>query len=163
MVVQPLTETCQVSNYRITVLTTHHLSKTYGIQPILQDVSFSLSARERIGLVGPNGSGKTTLMRILVDLEKPDEGTVVHTRPGLRTGYLAQGTDFNPKQTLRSALGYAAVSEKDLESEIASLAATLASNPDDLAIHDKYDSALKQLSSLQSPPALSTTVPFLVS
>ena len=112
------------------MLTAHHLSKTYGIQPILQDVSFSLSARERIGLVGPNGSGKTTLMRILVDLEKPDEGTVVHTRPGLRTGYLAQGTDFDPDQTLRSALEHATVSESELESEIASLASALGSNPD---------------------------------
>ncbi len=42
------------------MLTAHHLSKTYGIQPILQDISFSISAGERIGLVGPNGCGKTS-------------------------------------------------------------------------------------------------------
>ena len=143
------------------VLTAHHLSKTYGIQPILQDISFSISAGERIGLVGPNGSGKSTLMRILVGEEKPDEGKVVHTRPNpstgsgqhLRIGYLAQGMDFDPNQTLRAALELASVPGGDLESEVAALAAKLASHPNDLAIQNKYDLALQQLSSLQSPPS----------
>jgi ATP-binding cassette subfamily F protein 3 len=135
------------------MLTAHHLSKTYGIQPILQDISFSISAGERVGLVGPNGCGKTTLMRILVGLEKPDEGTVAHTRPNLRIGYLAQGMDVDPNQTLRAALELASVSQTELESEIASLAAELASHPNDLAIQNKYDLALQQLSSLQSPPS----------
>ncbi len=78
------------------MLSAHHLSKTYGIQPILQDVSLNISAGDRIGLIGPNGSGKTTLLRILVGEEQPDGGTVVHTRPNLRIGYLAQGMDFDP-------------------------------------------------------------------
>ncbi len=130
------------------MLTAHHLSKTYGIQPILQDISFSVSAGERIGLVGPNGCGKTTLMRILVGDEKPDEGVVAHTRPGLRIGYLAQGMDFDPDQTIRSALELATVSQTDLEADIASLAAALASNPNDASLQSRYDAALQQLSSV---------------
>ena len=135
------------------MLTAHHLCKTYGIQPILQDISFSISIGERLGLVGPNGCGKTTLLRILVGDEMPDEGTVVHTRPGLRIGYLAQGTDFDPEQTLQSALGLATVSESKLAAEIGSLASALATDPDDTNLQEKYDLALRQLSNLHSPPS----------
>ena len=63
------------------MLTAHHIHKNYGIQPILEDISFSISNTERVGLIGPNGSGKTTLMRILAGLEQPDAGALVSTRP----------------------------------------------------------------------------------
>ncbi len=135
------------------MLTAHHISKTYGIQPILQDISFSVSNNERVGLIGPNGCGKTTLMRILADIEEPDSGTVVSTRPNLRIGYLAQGMDFDDGQTLQSALSLASVSQAELESEIAVLASALASDPKDSNLQTKYDTALAQISSFQSPLA----------
>src|SRR5688572_2233600 len=133
-------------NYRSTMLTAHHIHKTYGVQPILQDISFSISNNERVGLIGPNGCGKTTLMRILAGIEQPDSGSVSSTRPNLRVGYLAQGMDFQPDQTLQTALSLHLVSEAELETEITSLASALSSNPNDLALQAKYDSALTQLS-----------------
>ena len=81
-----------------------NLNKNYGIQPILQNINFNINAGERIGLIGPNGAGKTTLMRILAGLEPPDSGKVISTRQNLRIGYLAQGMDFTPGQTVHSAL-----------------------------------------------------------
>src|SRR5215208_2320371 len=104
------------------MLTAHHIYKSYGIQPILQDVSFSISQTERVGLIGPNGCGKTTLMRILAGVEQPDSGSVVSTRPNLRVGYLAQGMEFDDDQTIQSTLSLDTVSEADLETEIAFLA-----------------------------------------
>jgi ATP-binding cassette subfamily F protein 3 len=124
----------------------HNLHKNYGIQPILQNVSFNISAGERIGLIGPNGSGKTTLMRILAGLEQPDSGTVASTRPGLRIGYLAQGMEFPPEQTLLASLNLNPLSEADIEAEIASLAMALSQDPNNLEIQNEYDSALTQLS-----------------
>ncbi len=113
------------------MLTAHHIHKTYGIQPILQDISFSISHRERVGLIGPNGCGKTTLMRILAGIEQPDSGTVVSTRPNLRIGYLAQGMDFDPEQSLQTTFSLNPVSQAELEAEIASLASALIVTPND--------------------------------
>jgi ATP-binding cassette subfamily F protein 3 len=139
------------------MLTVHHLHKTYGIQPILQDISFSISNKERVGLIGPNGCGKTTLLRILAGLEGPDSGTVASTRPDLRIGYLAQGMAFDPDQTLQTALSLSPVSQTELETEIASLAFALTSNPNDSHLQAKYDLTILQFSNLQSP--VSTLAP----
>ena len=135
------------------MLTAHHIYKSYGIQPILQDISFSISNSERVGLIGPNGCGKTTLMRILAEIEQPDSGTVLWTRPNLRIGYLAQGMEFDDDQTLQTTLNLAPVTEAELESEIASLASALASNPDDSHVQNRYDSVLQQLSTINDQPA----------
>src|SRR5829696_5012207 len=128
------------------MLTVHHLSKTHGIQPILQDISFNISNSERVGLIGPNGSGKTTLMRILAGMEQPDSGIVSSTRSNLRIGYLAQGMDFEPGQTLQSTLSLHPLAGEDIEAEVATLAMALASNPNDSHIQERYDSAIHQLS-----------------
>jgi ATP-binding cassette subfamily F protein 3 len=135
------------------MLTAHHIHKTYGIQPILQDISFSVSNNEHIGLIGPNGCGKTTLMRILAGIEQPDSGTVASTRPNLRIGYLAQGMDFEPDQTLQSTLRLNPVSQAELEAEIESLALALTSNPNDSTLQAKYDTALAHLSSFHNSPS----------
>jgi ATP-binding cassette subfamily F protein 3 len=91
-------------------------------------------------------------MRILAGFERPDSGTVVSTRPNLRIGYLAQGMEFDLDQTLQTALNLATVSQADLESEIASLAHALSTNPNDSHIQAKYDSTLHQLSTANYQP-----------
>ena len=135
------------------MLTAHHIYKTYGIQPILQDISFSISKDERVGLIGPNGSGKTTLMRILAGLEQPDSGTVVSTRPYLRIGYLSQGMEFDDAQTLQAALQLNSVSPAELEAEVASLASALSATPHDSRLQHRYDLALRQLSATGEQPS----------
>jgi ATP-binding cassette subfamily F protein 3 len=134
------------------MLTAHHIHKTYGIQPILQDISFSLSNKERVGLIGPNGCGKTTLMRILAGIEQPDSGTVASTRPNLRIGYLAQGMEFDPEATLQTTLSLDSASQAELEADIASLAHALSSNPADSHLQAKYDTTLQRLSTFDLRP-----------
>lgn len=141
------------------MLSIHHLHKTYGISPILQNISFNVSSNERVGLIGPNGCGKTTLMRILAGLEQPDSGIVASTRPGLRIGYLAQGMDPEPGQTLQSTLGLASVSPADLEAEIASLASALAADLGNSYIESKYDAILNQFSTVREASPVSILGP----
>ena len=58
------------------VMTTHHLSKTYGSSPALRDLNLQLPAGKIIGLLGPNGSGKTTLLKLTAGLLTPTQGHV---------------------------------------------------------------------------------------
>jgi ATP-binding cassette subfamily F protein uup len=52
------------------------LSKSYGVKPLFQDITFHISEGDKIALVAKNGSGKSTLLKILSGRETPDSGTV---------------------------------------------------------------------------------------
>jgi ATP-binding cassette, subfamily F, member 3 len=136
------------------MLSVHQLTKSYRIQTVLQDVSFSLSTGERIGLIGPNGCGKTTLIRILAGQEIPDHGKVVLTQPQLRIGYLTQGFEPARGATVRSTLNLTSVSDAEMESEISLLASAISRNPDDSLLLSHYDQALRQLSSPDHHPSV---------
>ncbi len=63
------------------MLSVHHINKSYGVAPVLNNITFNLNAGEKAGLVGANGCGKTTLLRILAGQEKADSGSFsLHTR-----------------------------------------------------------------------------------
>ncbi|TWG96759.1 ATP-binding cassette subfamily F protein uup [Nocardioides sp. J9] len=85
------------------LLNLERVSKSYGIRPLLTDVSLGVSAGERIGIVGRNGDGKTTLLRIMTGAEEPDEGRVSRQR-GLLLGVLAQHDDFEDSHTVREVV-----------------------------------------------------------
>jgi ABC-2 type transport system ATP-binding protein len=53
-----------------------HITKTFGPVKAVDDVSYSVEKGEFFGLLGPNGAGKTTSLRILLDIFKPDSGSV---------------------------------------------------------------------------------------
>ena len=67
------------------------LSKSYGGQDVLQELTLSVSHQARIALVGPNGVGKSTLLRTLAGVESPDQGSIQRAR-SLQIGYLPQAT-----------------------------------------------------------------------
>jgi macrolide transport system ATP-binding/permease protein len=72
-----------------TPLYVSRLSKAFGAQVIVDDISFTLDSTSRVVLVGPNGAGKSTLLKLLVGLEKPDSGEI-YRNAAVTIGYLAQ-------------------------------------------------------------------------
>jgi ATP-binding cassette subfamily F protein 3 len=101
------------------------LSKSFGDRVLLDNVTWQIDDRERVGLSGPNGAGKTTLMKILAGLEEPDGGTVVKPQ-GLTIGYLPQDGLAYSGRTLREEASLAFKPLLDMRDEIAALEDRLA-------------------------------------
>jgi len=79
------------------------ISKAFGADPLFQNVSFTVSEGDRIGLIGPNGSGKSTLLRILAGTEVPDDGEIA-VRKRIRMSYVEQESEFVSGETVRSVI-----------------------------------------------------------
>ncbi len=79
------------------------ISKAFGANPLFQNVSFTVSEGDRIGLIGPNGSGKSTLLRILAGEVDPDGGEVA-VRKRLRFRYVEQDSRFDSGVTVQSVV-----------------------------------------------------------
>jgi ABC transport system ATP-binding/permease protein len=82
------------------IINAQDISKSYGSRQVLDGISLTIHAGQKIGLVGANGCGKTTLVRILAGVESTDGGKVVSRRQA-NIGYLAQIPDLDVE---RSAL-----------------------------------------------------------
>jgi ATPase subunit of ABC transporter with duplicated ATPase domains len=105
----------------MSIITLSDVRREIGAAVILDEVTVSVAAGERIGLVGPNGAGKTTLLKMVAGLESPDQGRVQHAK-GLRINLLAQESAQDPDllnapTLIEAVIGGAA--------EIVSLAAAL--------------------------------------
>ncbi len=85
------------------IIAAQGLSKRYGAEPLFQDISFTVSEGERIGLIGPNGSGKSTLLEILYGRVRPDTGDVA-IRKRTRLCLVEQNSEFPEGATIRSVI-----------------------------------------------------------
>ena len=127
------------------MLTVNRITKYFNLSPILNDITFSLGAGQRAGLIGPNGSGKTTLLRILAGHELPDSGSVQLTPSRLKIGYLPQGFELDPALTLADVRQGLVDDPERLEAELARLASALAADPDQSDLQHAYDQTLQRL------------------
>jgi ABC transport system ATP-binding/permease protein len=98
------------------IINVQKISKSFGAQPLFQDVSFTVSEGSRIGLIGPNGSGKSTLLRILAGTEEPDSGDVA-IRKRLRLSCVEQASHFKAGETVRSVIERALKRSASIDSE----------------------------------------------
>ncbi|MDE6183896.1 MAG: ATP-binding cassette domain-containing protein, partial [Lachnospiraceae bacterium] len=85
------------------ILSCQNISKAFGDQPVLRNVSFHIEEYDKAAIVGINGAGKTTLLRIIVGEQTADEG-VISLAKGKTLGYLAQNQDVNSENTIYDEL-----------------------------------------------------------
>ncbi len=87
----------------MSILSVESIRKSYGIKPLLTDVSFGLETNGKMGVIGANGSGKTTLLRIIAGAEKADGGRVVMPS-AIRIAYLPQNPELQPEHSVLDAV-----------------------------------------------------------
>lgn len=85
------------------IINAQAISKRFGAVPLFEDVRFTVSEGDRIGLIGPNGSGKSTLLKILAGELEPDSGEVA-TRKRTKLAYVEQQSEFQPGDTVRAVI-----------------------------------------------------------
>jgi ATP-binding cassette subfamily F protein uup len=85
------------------ILNAQGVSKRFGAVPLFDEIAFTVSDGDRIGLIGPNGAGKSTLLKVLAGDEDPDAGEVA-MRKRARIGYVRQESTFAPGLTIRDVL-----------------------------------------------------------
>ncbi|MEQ1935565.1 MAG: ABC-F family ATP-binding cassette domain-containing protein, partial [Fimbriimonadaceae bacterium] len=112
------------------LLSVNGVSKSFGIDTILEDISFRVDRRDRIALVGRNGCGKTTLLRLLMELEEPDTGTIIFAR-GVRVSALKQEGQVSKGKTVLQEAEMARAEQLSLKQRLQFLEARLENSPTD--------------------------------
>lgn len=81
------------------VLTVENLTKVYGQKTLFENISLSILAGDKIGIVGVNGTGKSTFLKVLAGQTAPDQGNLLRMK-NLRVEYLAQDKVFHDENTV---------------------------------------------------------------
>ncbi|MDE0805695.1 MAG: ABC-F family ATP-binding cassette domain-containing protein [Acidimicrobiales bacterium] len=106
-------------------LVAQNLSFAHGPTVVLADVSLTVAAGHRIGVVGPNGVGKTTLLRLLVGDLTSEAGRVRRVPADARVGYLAQELEIDHGETVADVVARrtgVADAQRDFDAATAALA-----------------------------------------
>ncbi|WP_127495711.1 ABC-F family ATP-binding cassette domain-containing protein [Paenibacillus glycanilyticus] len=121
-----------------------NISKNYGIDVILSDISMQVLERERVGLVGVNGAGKSTLLKIIAGELSYDSGAI-HKAKETRIGYLAQNSGLQSNRTIIEEMRAVFSHLIEAEQELRELEQQIA----DPALHDnpkRYEDVLDRYS-----------------
>ena len=76
------------------ILSCSSLTKLYGDQEVLKNITFNIEAKDKLGVIGENGAGKSTLLKILQNEESYDSGTL-SIAGDVTIGYLSQDHNFD--------------------------------------------------------------------
>jgi ABC transporter, ATP-binding protein len=111
------------------MISVNNVSVYFGAKPLFEGISFVISAKERIALVGKNGAGKSTLLKLLAGIDEPTEGSI--SRPkDIRIGYLPQVMQMSDERTVLAECQQVFSHITELEQEVERLTQEMATRTD---------------------------------
>jgi ATP-binding cassette subfamily F protein 3 len=102
------------------VLAGKDIKKSYGVETIIENISFTVQESDKIGVVGVNGAGKSTLLKIITGALEKDEGEIFAGK-NIRIGYMSQDFDFQSENTILDEILTVFDHLRDMEKEIRGL------------------------------------------
>lgn len=128
------------------VLSSKDLNKSYGIEVVLDKVSFNINEGEKVGLIGPNGAGKSTLFKILTGNLEQDNGDLFIDK-SKTIGYLAQHLSLETTNTIYEELLTVFSALVQLENKIKTLEEKM-NEPYDLSKEEYHNKIIKEYTTL---------------
>lgn len=113
------------------MISVQHLTIDFGKQLLFNDVSFVVSPKERVALVGKNGAGKSTLLKLIAGLREATSGSVTHPKD-LQIGYLPQVMQLTDGRTVIEEV-------KTVFEDVARIKERVAQLADEMATRTDYD------------------------
>lgn len=120
------------------IISANNITKYFGEEKVLSDVSIQINKDERYAICGSNGTGKSTLLKILINELTPDEGEV-HIAKNIKVGYLAQYNDNSSNDTILNTVINARDDLINMENELS----MLEQNMTDKEAIDNHEKLLK--------------------
>ena len=129
------------------LLSCEKISKSFGVDIVLEDITFSVSEGTRMGIVGTNGAGKTTLFKLITEALPFDSGNLYKTKD-LTIGYLEQNEAVDSSRTVWEEALTVYEATLEIEKKIRSLEHSISQhtdtkNPEYIALSEEYASLLE--------------------
>ncbi|WP_079913825.1 ABC-F family ATP-binding cassette domain-containing protein [Paenibacillus sp. 32352] len=122
------------------------ITKSYGINTVLSNISLQIEARERIGLVGVNGAGKSTLLQIIAGEMSYDSGDIFKAKE-TKIGYLKQNSGLVSDRSIWDEMKSVFAHLEEAEQELRKLEMMMA-DPDVLASDKQTEETMKRYAAL---------------
>lgn len=123
------------------------VSKSFGVEKVLEDITFGLNIKARMGVVGVNGSGKSTLLKIIAGLLHSDSGSISMANE-LTVGYLAQDKQVQSTNSVWSEALTVFNNIILIENEVRSLEKSLTSDNHPKAMLKRYSNLTEEFERL---------------
>lgn len=131
------------------MLTVENVSKTYGEKQLFNDISFTISEKERVGLIGINGTGKSSLLKIIAGVDQPDDGKII-TAKDYTIAFLDQQPDLDLDKTVLEQVYHGEAPILKLMREYEKTLLQLNADPNDVKVQEELFRLQKQMDALNA-------------